>query len=165
MAVQTTYTANISAARAGMIANTESRLNTVSRNVETAAGIGFGLPVDQGTGDNGIVLCSSGTTDPVGFTVRDRSVDPANPNEYSQYEIARVMTHGVIWVTVTDAGGVAAGDDVWLTKATGALSNADVGSDGGLLLAGCRWVSSAANGALAKISVNMDVPAVAGAGA
>lgn len=163
MAVQTTYSATIDAARAGMIADTQANINLVSRTVETAAGIGFGLPVDQGSNDNGIVLVSASTTDPVGFTVRERSVHAANPDEFSQYDDARVMTKGVIWVTVTDAGGVAAGDDVWMTLATGALSNADVGSSGGLLLAGCRWVSSAANGALAKISVDMSVPAVAGA--
>lgn len=163
MAVQTTYSENIGAARAGMIADTQAEINLISRTVETAAGIGFGLVVDQGTGDEGVILVSASTTDPVGFTVRERSVDPANPDEFSQYDSARIMTKGVIWATVTDAGGVAAGDDVWMTLATGALSNADVGSGGGLQLAGCRWVSSAANGDLAKIRVNMDVPAVAGA--
>lgn len=163
MAIQTTYSETIDAARAGQIADMQADLNLISRTVETAAGIGFGLVVDQGSDDNGIVLVSSGTTDPVGFTVRERSINANNPDEFSQYDDARVMTKGVIWALVTDAGGVAAGDDVWLTKATGALSNADVGSGGGLLLAGCRWVSSAANGALAKIRVNMDVPAVAGA--
>jgi hypothetical protein len=163
MAVQTTYSENMSAARAGMIANTEGVLNTVSRTVEDAAGVAFGIVVDQGTNDGGIVAVSASTTGPVGFTVRDRSVNPATPNIFAQYEDARVMTKGVIWATVTDAGGVAAGDDVWVTLATGALSNADVGTGGGLLLPGCRWVSSAANGSLAKISVDMSVPAVAGA--
>jgi hypothetical protein len=163
MAVQTTYSENIAAARVGMIADMQEDINLISRTVETAAGIGFGLVVDQGTDDNGIVLVSGSTTDPVGVTVRERSVNPANPDEFSQYDSARVMSKGVIWVTVTDAGGVAAGDDVWMTLATGALSNADVGSGGGLQLTGCRWVSSAANGELAKLRVNMDVPATAGA--
>lgn len=163
MAVQTTYNENIDAARAGMIANAEGVLNVVSRTVEDAAGVAFGLVVDQGTDDAGVVAVSASTTAPIGFTVRDRSVNPATPNKFAQYEDARVMTKGVIWATVTDAGGVAANDPVWLTLATGALSNADVGSGGGLQLAGCTWVSSAANGALAKISVDMSVPAVAGA--
>ena len=162
MAVQTTYSENIGAARAGMIADTQGTLNLISRTVETAAGIGFGLPVGQGTNDNGVILSEAGA-DYVGFTVRERSVDPANPNEFAQYDTARIMTHGVIWVTVTDAGGVVAGDPVWVTEATGALSNADVGSGGGTNLAGCRWESTAVNGALAKIRVNMDVPQVAGA--
>jgi hypothetical protein len=162
MAVQTTYSENIGAARAGMIADTQGLLNLVSRTVETSAGIGFGLPVRQGTGANGIAVSAAGG-DYVGFTVRDRSVNPDNPDEYSQYDSARVMTHGVIWATVTDAGGVAAGDAVWVTESTGALSNADVGSDGGTNLAGCRWESTGVNGGLAKIRVNMDVPQVAGA--
>lgn len=163
MAVQTTYSENISAARAGMIADMQEDINLISRTVETAAGIGFGVVVDQGSGDNGVVVVSGSTTDPVGFTVRERSVNPGNPDKFAQYDSARIMTKGVIWATVTDAGGVAAGDDVWMTLATGALSNADVGSGGGLQLTGCRWVSSASNGALAKIRVNMDVPATAGA--
>jgi hypothetical protein len=161
MAVQTTYSENIDGARAGMIADTQNGLNLISRTVETAAGIGFGLPVAQGSGDNGVILSESGA-DYIGFTVRERSVNPDNPDEFSQYEDARIMTHGVIWATVTDAGGVDAGDPVWVTEATGALSNADVGSGGGTNLAGCRWESTAANGELAKIRVNMDVPQVAG---
>ena len=163
MAVQTTYNENIDAARAGMIANTEGVFNVVSRTVEDAAGVGFGLVVDQGANDGGAVAVSASTTSPIGFTVRERSVNPATPNKFAQYESARIMTKGVIWATVTDAGGVAANDDVWLTLSTGALSNADAGGDDGLQLAGCKWVSSAANGALAKISVDMSVPAVAGA--
>lgn len=163
MAVQTTYSENIDAARAGMIADTQAQLNTVSRTVETAAGIGFGIVVDQGSEDNGVVAVSGSTTDPVGFTVRERSVNPETPNKFAQYDTARIMNKGVIWATVTDAGGVSAGDDVWLTLSTGALSNADAGVGDGLQLAGCRWVSSAADGALAKISVDMSVPAVAGA--
>jgi len=162
MAVQTTYSETIDGARAGAIADTQGHLNLISRTVETAAGIGFGLPVGQGSDDNGVVVSAAGV-DYIGFTVRERSVNPDNPDEFSQYDDARIMTHGVIWVTVTDAGGVSAGDPVWVTEATGALSNADVGSDGGTNLAGCRWESSAANGALAKIRVNMDVPQVAGA--
>lgn len=163
MAVQTVYNETMDAARVGMIANTQGVLNVISGTVEDADGIAFGLVVDYGASDGGVVAVSSGTTAPVGFTVRDRSVNPATPNKYAQYESARVMTEGVIWATVTDAGGVSAGDDVWLTLSTGALSNADAGSGDGLKLSGCRWVSSAADGGLAKISVDMSVPAVAGA--
>ena len=162
MAVQTTYSENIGAARAGMIADTQGLLNLVSRTVETSAGIAFGVPVRQGTRANGIAVSAAGG-DYVGFTVRDRSVNPDNPDEYSQYDDARVMTHGVIWAVVTDAGGVVAGDPVWVTETTGALSNADVGSGNGTLLAGCRWESAAANGGLAKIRVSMNVPQVLGA--
>lgn len=147
---------------AGRIVNTEPN-TLISRTVETAAGVGFGLPVAQGTNDKGCKVMEAGDTEVVGFTVEDRSVDPNDPDTFAQYDSARLMRKGVLWVTVTDAGGVSPGDAVWVTLATGALSNADVGSDGGLQLPGCRWETSAANGALAQLRVDLDVPAVAGA--
>ena len=45
----------------------------------------------------------------------------------------------------------------------GTFSNGDVGSGGGISLPGCRWESAGANGAIARMRVNFDVPAVAGA--
>lgn len=163
MAVQTSYSENIGAAREGMIASQEE-VNLISRTVETAAGVGFGKPVKQGAGDNGVTIADASTTDIVGITVRERSVRPADGNMFEQYDSARLMTKGVIWVTVTDAGGVAAGDPVWLDlSGAGTFGNADVGLGNGLQLAGCRWDSSADNGELAKIRVDLSVPAVAGA--
>ncbi len=159
MAVQSTYLEEMAVSYAGMIANEEPN-NLISRDVETAAGIGFGLPVQQGTADGQVILMAAAATDCVGITVRDQS---ATADLVPQYESALLMRQGVIWVTVTDAGGVAAGDDVWVAVATGAFSNADLGSSGSIQLAGCRWDSSAANGELAKLRVNLDVPAVAGA--
>ncbi|QQM29302.1 hypothetical protein JET14_13295 [Martelella lutilitoris] len=162
MAIQTNYADNIDAGRVGAIVNTEPS-TLISRTVEDAAGIAFGLPVAQGSEDNGITATLTGVTELVGITVRERSVNPATPDKFAQYESARLMRKGVIWVTVTDAGGVAAGDAVWLNLANGTYSNADVGSGGGLRLAGSRWETSAANGALAQLRVDLDVPAVAGA--
>lgn len=162
MAVQTTYLDNMPAAFEGMIANEEPNV-LVSRNVETVAGIGFGKIVKQGTNDTDIDIMEAGDADAYGVTVRDQSTDPATPNAYAENDNALVMRKGVIWVTVTDAGGVAAGDDVWVLLADGTLSNADAGASGSIQLAGARWESSAANGALAKLRVNFDVPAVAGA--
>jgi predicted RecA/RadA family phage recombinase len=159
MALQTNYPDNLAAAFAGMVANLEPSV-LVSRLVETEAGIGFGVPVIQGTADDEINVVAASTDDPVGITVR---VNDQVSNLYPKGASAMIMTQGVMWVTVTDAGGVAAGDPVWVAVATGTFSNADAGSSGSLRLAGCRWESSAANGALAKIRVNMDVPAVAGA--
>lgn len=162
MAIQTTYSENISAAYEGMIANTEPNI-LVSRTVENSAGVGFGKPVKKGSGDNGCTGVLTGATEIIGITVRDRSVRPANPNLFAQYESALLMRKGVIWVTVTDAGGVADGDPVWIKLSDGTFSNADVGSSGGLRLGGARWESTGANGALAKIRFDLDVPAIAGA--
>jgi hypothetical protein len=162
MAIQTTYSENIPVAKAGMIANTEPSV-LISRTVETAAGVAFGVPVRQGTGDNGVIVMGAGATNIVGITVRERSVNPDFPNGFQQYESARLMRKGVIWVTVTDAGGVVAGDPVWVTEATGVFSNADVGSGGGLRINNARWENTAANGDLAKIRVDLDGGVTAGA--
>ena len=158
MAVQTAYGANIGAARAGMIA--DMRVSTlVSYNTEAALAVG--VPVSKGTAAGQCKLTAAGATDIIGITVRDRSV-AAGQDAYAQYDSARVMTEGAIWVTVTDAGGVAAGDLVWVKKADGTFSNADAGAGGSLKING-RWETTAANGALAVLSFNTTVPAVAGA--
>ncbi|MBG6211689.1 hypothetical protein IWQ49_006380 [Labrenzia sp. EL_126] len=162
MAVQTTYNATISQARVGMIVNTEPNV-LISRTVETAAGVGFGVPVQKGVNDNGCIVMAAGATEVLGVTVRERSTNPETPNQYAQYEGARLMRKGVLWVTVTDAGGVADGDEVWVLLADGTFSNADAGSSGSVRLGGGRWESTAANGELAKIRFDLDVPTVAGA--
>lgn len=161
MAIQTTYTDGLSAAFAGMVADT-TPATIISRTVETAA-IGFGLPVTQGANDRGCDGDVSSATEITGITVRDQAVEAGTPDEYPAGETAALMRKGSIWVTVTDAGGVSPGDAVWVDLANGTFSNADVGSGNGLKLPGCRWDTTGANGALARISVDLDVPAVAGA--
>lgn len=159
MAVQSTYLDKMATAYVGMIANGEPNV-LISREVETSAGIGFGVPVIQGTADNQCDVVAASTDAVIGITVRDQST---TDDKFAENDSALLMRKGVIWVTVTDAGGVAAGDDVWVLVSNGTFSNADAGTDGSLKLAGCRWETSAANGALAAIRVDLDVPAVAGA--
>ncbi|WP_395175051.1 hypothetical protein [Roseibium alexandrii] len=156
MAVQTTYNETMDAARAGQIVNTEHK-ELISRTVEDAAGFGFGIPVAQGSNDKGATATLTGVSEIVGITVRERSTNPATPDKRGQYESTLLMRKGVIWVVVTDAGGVDAGDLVWINLTNGTFSNADVGSSNGLQLSGCRWETSAANGALAQLRVNLDV--------
>ena len=158
MAVQTNYSASMAAAYAGMIASTEPN-ELISRNVETAAGIGFAVPVIQGTKDNDCDVVSAAADDVIGITVRDQSV---TADKFAQTESALLMRKGPLWVPVAAAGGVSAGDDVWVTVADGTFTNADAGSSGSIKLPGCRWETSAANGELAQIRVNLDVPAEAG---
>src|SRR5690606_1110063 len=146
MSVQDIYNATMSAAREGMIANTEPK-TLISRTVETAAGIGFGLPVAQGTDDNGVIATASATAAILGITVRERSVRPETPNKFAQYESARIMTKGVIWVKAGAA--VAAGDPVYVTVATDAFVK--VTGEGNVLIPNDRYDSSAASGALVKV--------------
>ena len=156
------YAENMVAGVAGAIVNTEHK-TLISRTVEDAAGIGFGKPVAQGTNDKGCKAVEAGDTAVLAITVLDRTTAPSDstPDTFAQYESARLMRDGVIWVVAS--GAVAAGDDVWVTLADGSFSNADVGADGGLSLPGCRWETSAADGGIAQLRVNLDVPAVAGA--
>lgn len=140
-----------------------SMTRVITRSVATSAGLAFGVPAAQGAADNECVLPTTSATNIVGFTVRSHAVPAETPNLYPENYGASLLAEGSIWATVTDAGGVSAGDDVWLDLSDNTLSNADVGSGNGLKLAGCRWVTSAANGALALVRVNFDVPAVAGA--
>lgn len=159
MAVQSTYLDNMATAYAGMIANTEPNV-LISREVETTVGIGFGVPVIQGTADKQVDVVAASTDAVIGITVRDQST---SSDLFALKDTALLIRNGVIWVTVTDAGGVVAGDPVWVKVADGTFSNADAGTDGSLKLAGCRWETTGANAALAAIRVDLDVPAVAGA--
>ena len=158
------YSENMASGVVGAIVNTEPN-TLVSYNVETVDGIGFGLPVSQGAADRSCKAMASGDTEVIGFTVADRTTAPSddNPDTFLQHDSARVMRKGVIWVTVDDSGGVVPGDEVWVALANGQLSNADLGSGGSLQLQGCRWETSAGDGELAQLRVNLDVPAVAGA--
>jgi hypothetical protein len=144
--VQSTYDDNIRAAVAGMRAN-EEPCTLISRNVETEAGIGFGVGIMQGTEDKQCLISDGSTL--LGITVRERSVDPATPNLFAENESARIMTSGVIWVLNT--GGVAAGDPVHVLAA-GAFSNT-----GGTLIENARWDTTAATATLAQLRLGSPV--------
>lgn len=246
MPIQTTYAETLTAGKVGALVNMEHS-DIISRTVEDAAGIGFGLPVAQGANDRGCtalgaltlagtaqadagntgngvltmaspsvgagvkegvyrlvaiepasdagqfsiedpdgvqigvatvavaydgvikftiadggtdfvagdafsitVAASDGDTKPIGITVRDRSVRPATPDLFAQYESARILRKGVIWVTA--AGTVAAGDPVYVTPA-GAFTNAD--GDGYRKLIGARWENSRTGAGIAQLRINL----------
>jgi hypothetical protein len=121
-AVQTTYAATLAPAVAGAQA-TMIPATLISRNVETAAGLGFGVAVAQGATDKGIVAFGGAANKYVGITLLDRSArgTTANPDFFAQRESARVMTKGDIWVQASVQ--VAAGDPVYLVAATGLFTN------------------------------------------
>ena len=144
MAVQTAYSDTMDAARPGMIANTEPH-NLISRGVEDAAGIGFGVAAAQGANDRGIKAFGAGDKF-VGVVVRERSLNANNVGDiFEQYADARIMRKGTIWVVASVA--VAAGDPITVDDATG-----DFGIAGNVEIAG-RWETSAAAGELAKINL------------
>lgn len=136
------YKAEQDAGIAGAIVNTENK-NIISRTVEDAAGIAFGLAVAQGTNDKGIRAVTTGDADFVGITVLDRTAGDLINGKFVRYESARVLEEGVIWVEVTAA--VKAGDAAAVDLATGKFNKA------GAAMAGARFETSAASGGLAQL--------------
>jgi hypothetical protein len=125
---------------AGAIVNQEPRV-LISRTVEDALGIAFGLAVMQGTNDKGCVVSDGSSF--LGVTVRELSVGPSAPNSFAFEDSARIMTKGVIWVA--NSGGVVAGDAV-AAGAAGALS-----ATTGTGIDGARWDTTADDGVLAQL--------------
>lgn len=137
--VQSTYGRRMPHGTAGMAADMTG-WDADSRICETAAGIGFGLAVSQGVGDNGAVL---GGNQFVGISVRDITLAHATADKYAQYDNMGVLFAGDVWVTVA-SGDVEAGEIAKYDTTTGAISSAS-----GTTIAGARFMTSAATGELA----------------
>lgn len=127
---------------AGSIATTENR-DIKSRTVEDAAGIAFGLAVAQGANDKGIRAVKAGDTKFVGITALDLS--SRDDAKFVQYESARILKKGTIWVQVTEA--VKAGDDVAVDLATGKFN------ESGAKYPNARFETSGVAGGLAQIEL------------
>ena len=127
---------------AGSIATTENR-DIKSRTVEDAAGIAFGLAVAQGANDKGIRAVKTGDTKFVGITALDLS--SRDDAKFVQYESARILKKGVIWVEVTE--DVKAGDDVAVDLATGKFNKS------GAKYPNARFETSAVAGGLAQVEL------------
>jgi len=138
---QTTYNETLDAGRNGGIVNTEPK-TLISRTVEEAAGLGFGVAVSQGANDQGCVL-TTGANTVVGVSVRERSVTNED-DTWSQYDSARIMTSGVIWVVAKVA--IVAGDVVHF--------NAGWDKAGGAEVTNARYDSSGAIGDLVKLRLS-----------
>jgi hypothetical protein len=144
MAVQSTYREEIREAIAGQIADM-TPATLMSRTVETVAGIGFGVAVEQGAEDRGCALFDGGTV--LGITVRERSVDANVADEFAQHEEARIMTKGTVWVTCVT--GCSAGDGVFVRPSNGDFQDSSANS--AVQIAGARWDTSAGAGELAIV--------------
>ena len=142
MALQTTYNETQDQAVAGLI-GTQIPATIISRTVETSAGIGFGVPVAQGTNDNGCILFASGTV--LGIAALDRGA--TGEDKYAQYESARIITKGHVWVICTT--GCSAGNTVWVRPSNATFQTSNANS--GVQIANARWETTAAAGALALI--------------
>lgn len=136
MAVQTTYSDNIAPGTAGMIADMQAS-NVISRTVEIAAGIGFGIAVAPSATEGQVVLFAGNSANGfLGITARDQSVDPENPDKFAQYDNARILRKGPIWVNVT--GAVDPTDTPYVNNTTGVIS---ASSSGGTAIPGAKFDS------------------------
>jgi len=151
MSAQTSYAIAQALGYPGQIYDL-SPFNVVSRSVEGAAGIGFGVAVSRGTDkDNQVVI---GGSDYLGVTVRslDREADnAAGAIEYAENESAGIMRDGYIWAICPT--GCIPGAAVLFNNTTGIL---DAGTAGGgeTQLNGSSWESTSAAGELGVIRLN-----------
>lgn len=154
MPVQTTYQKYMDSALDGMKADMEA-YNTVSKLNKGAAIIPFGRAVFT-DGDDGMKLPVAGSTAAqfIGITMRELTRAYTDTQIASGYGAVpkydnTVMTSGVIWVS--PAVAVTKDDPVYVLKADGRLTNV-AGTDN-ILISNAKFVSTAASGARAKVSL------------
>ena len=144
-AIQTTYGTSIAPAYEGMIANSEPQ-TILSKQVETAGGIGFGKVCVQGTADDQIRV-SETVRAFRGITVASHIAGNLVVSDaYVKGETVPVMEEGVIWVMASVA--VAVGDPVYYVPATGVLTNVATSNT---QIANAMWDSSTTGAGLAKL--------------
>lgn len=154
-AVQTSYATTMRVAFAGLKGDTAPEV-ILTRNIETAGGIGFGLAVSQGTGDRQVRLGAGTVATFVGVTVVDQTAGstaltpPTNVDQYQQGDLAAIMQAGSIWVLAD--GAVTAGTAVTYTQATGRIGQKTVAA-GIVAMPNAYFETSAADGALALIRI------------
>ncbi|WP_407523244.1 structural cement protein Gp24 [Methylobacterium oryzisoli] len=145
MPTQNTYAGRAAPAYEGMVAAEEPSL-TLSRTVETPAGIAFGKPAFQGTRDDGIAATGSIFR---GVVLADRGARPETGGDlFAKGDTAPVLVKGVVWVAV--AGAVTAGAPAHLT-ASGGFSAAGAGTTA---LPNALFDTSASAGGLARLRLN-----------
>ncbi len=119
--VQSTYSTTIAPGFAGMVANGEDS-NRLSRTVEDAAGMAFGVAAFRGTGDHGCTATPSATKF-LGIVIADTGQTPGlggTADTVPQYGTVALLNDGVIYVQGSLA--VNQGDPVYVTGA-GAFTN------------------------------------------
>lgn len=149
MTVQTAY-GFIAPAVAGQIVDMYFN-EIVSKLVETAAGLEFGVAVGRGTGDNQVVLAGT-----YGISVREltREMDKRGAGAVTKYVLgnaAAIMRKGHVWVKL-DAGstlGVSPGDAVHYMPVTGVLVDSTTATS--VAIPGATFEGTAAAGELVEV--------------
>lgn len=152
MAVQSSYSARMPVAVAGMIADMTT-FDVDSRICETSGGIGFGLAVGKGTADMGCVIGAASAAAFLGISVRDVTLVGATADKYSQYDTMAVLFRGDIWCA--PGASVADGDDVTFVASTGVLSSAGT-SGSQFAISGARWMDT--SDSLSRVRLSGHLP-------
>lgn len=132
-----TYTTNMLAGYAGMIAESQIVKDVASKQVTTAS-VAFGLAVGRGATDGTVRLGGTGFE---GITVADKS---RTADLYVVGEIAGVLRKGTIWVTASTNVGPA--DPVTFTAATGVI-----GAGLATTITGAKFETTATSGNLVRV--------------
>lgn len=151
MAVQTAYNERMAVGVPGMPASM-SGWDADSLICEEANGIGFGVPVGQGSADNGGILAGALNLFR-GVSYKDITLlNAENADEYPQNNLMGVMFRGDIWVRVSVA--VLPSDPVHYNATTGAWLI--TGGSGPIV--GARWMTAAGIDGIAKLRLSGNVP-------
>jgi hypothetical protein len=152
-AVQTTYSATMQPGVEGQIATMLDDDDVETRTCETAAGIGFGRVVSEGTNARGAVI--GGATKYIGITAKDPALviqSGQTVDLYQRYSNMAVLLEGDIWVRPVAA--VTHGSAATYDGTTGQLNPATAG----VAMAGSRYLTSAGAGALALLRLTAPGP-------
>jgi hypothetical protein len=146
--VQSTYTQRQNKLFRGQKVDGEE-YNAITQLCEDAAGIGFGVPVSRGTGDNGAtILTVANVANFLGITLREVSLRPTNADKFAQYNNMPVMTSGSVAGKID--GAVTRGAPVRYDTSTGNFTAAAVA---GNIIGVTNWFfgETGANGDIVKL--------------
>lgn len=151
MSAQTSYSINQPKAYAGLVF-AQAPHDIVSRDVETAGGIDFGVAVSRGTDSERQVVAGGDAF--TGITIRSLDKEGAvntGAIKWNEKETAGVIRSGYIWVVCPS--GCNPGDTVKYNNATGVIDSGVAGA-GETTLNGAQWDTLATAGELAVIYLN-----------
>lgn len=167
MAVQTTYNQEPEIAVAGALACEHNEASIMSMfNAEASAEIPFGFGVKWGsaTDAKSAKLPAAEADNVVGIVVRLHTYETGTGGELGTSGVKaggklNVLRRGVIWAVAEDA--CVPGDRLWVRctvggagEVLGGLTNADEGTETIDATAQGTWLTAAAAGGLAKLSVD-----------
>lgn len=147
--VQDTYNSAPAVGFPGMVANGETS-NRISRTVEDAAGIGFGVAAFKGAGDRGGTKVVGTAATFLGFVIADHG-QPVLPGGVAadivpRYQSAGILTLGAMDVVIQD--DVTDQAPVYIDAATGLITDTSSGN----IATGWIFDDTAAAGAIVRIA-------------